>query len=360
MARTVKVGIIGCGGIGQNKHMPSLHKLPNVQLVAFCDLVEERAQMCKEKFGTPDALVCTDYKELLAVEDIEVVHVLTPNREHAQITVDALYAGKHVMCEKPMAKTAEGAKQMCEAAKATGKKLAIGYQHRMKPQARYAKEYIESGALGEIYYANCYAIRRRGTPNWGVFLDAEAQGGGPIIDIATHSLDLTLYLMNNYEPEMVVGKTHKGLDHPEAGNIWGDNGVSTTPLEESACAFIRMKNGATILLETSWALNTDEPVQEGSCVLCGSKAGLSLKNNELRINKVELGRQVVTTVDCAAGGVAFYDGAELSPADAEARAWIDAIVNDTETVVKPEQACVVSEILEAIYVSSETGKPVFF
>lgn len=360
MARTVKVGIIGCGGIGQNKHMPSLSKIPNVEIVAFCDLIEERAQMCKEKFGTPDAFVCTDYKELLAIPDIEVVHVLTPNREHAQITVDALYAGKHVMCEKPMAKTAEGARQMVAAAKATGKKLAIGYQHRMKAEARYAKEYIESGALGEIYYANCYAIRRRGTPNWGVFLDAEAQGGGPIIDIATHSLDLTLYLMNNYEPEMVVGKTHKKLEHPEAGNIWGDNGVSTTELEEAACAFIRMKNGATIMLETSWALNTDEPIQEGSCVLCGSKAGISLKNNELRINKVELGRQVVTSVDCSAGGVAFYDGASVSPADAEAMAWIESIVNDTEQIVKPEQACVVSEILEAIYVSSETGKPVYF
>ena len=360
MARTVKVGIIGCGGIGQNKHMPSLHKLPNVEIVAFCDLVEERAQMCKEKFGTPDAFVCTDYKQLLAIEDIEVVHVLTPNREHAQITVDALYAGKHVMCEKPMAKTAEGARQMVAAAKATGKKLAIGYQHRMKPQAQYAKEYIESGALGEIYYANCYAIRRRATPNWGVFLDAEAQGGGPIIDIATHSLDLTLYLMNNYEPEMVVGKTHKKLEHPEAGNVWGDNGVSTTELEEAACAFIRMKNGATIMLETSWSLNTDEPIEEGSCVLCGSKAGISLKNNNLRINKVELGRQVVTNVDCSAGGVAFYDGASMTPADAEAYAWIEAIVNDTEQVVKPEQACVVSEILEAIYVSSQTGKPVYF
>ena len=360
MARTVKVGIVGCGGIGQNKHMPSLHKIENVQLVAFCDLVLERAQMCKEKYGTPDALVCTEYKELLAVEDIEVVHVLTPNREHAEITIAALNAGKHVMCEKPMAKTAEGARQMCEAAKASGKKLAIGYQHRMKPQARTAKDYIESGALGEIYYANCYAVRRRGTPNWGVFLDAEAQGGGPIIDIATHSLDLTLYLMNNYEPEMVVGKTHKKLEHPEAGNIWGDNGVSTTPLEEAACAFIRMKNGATIMLETSWALNTAEPIEEGSCVLCGSKAGLSLKNNVLKVNKVELGRQVVTEVDCSAGGVAFYAGGSMTPAEAEARAWIDAIVNDTEQVVLPEQAMVVSQILEAIYVSSETGKPVYF
>ncbi|MBR5985244.1 MAG: Gfo/Idh/MocA family oxidoreductase [Clostridia bacterium] len=360
MARIVNVGIIGCGGIAQNKHMPSLSKIENVRMVAFCDLIPERAQMAKAKYGTPDAFVCTDYRELLAIRDIEVVHVLTPNREHAEITVAALKAGKHVMCEKPMAKTAEGARQMCAAARESGKKLAIGYQHRMKPQARFAKEYIESGALGEIYYANCLAIRRRGTPNWGVFLDEDAQGGGPIIDIATHSLDLTLYLMNNYEPDMVVGKTHKKLEHPEAGNIWGDNGVSTTPLEEAACAFIRMKNGATILLETSWALNTDEPIQEGSCVLCGSKAGLSLKNNELRINKVELGRQEVTKVDCSAGGVAFYDGASVSPAEAEARAWIDAIVNDTEQVVKPEQAMVVSEILEAIYESSKSGKPVYF
>ena len=360
MERIVNIGIIGCGGIAGGKHMPALSKIENVRLVAFCDLIIEKAEKAKEKYGTPDAKVYTDYRELLKDPSIEVVHVLTPNREHAQITIDALYAGKHVMCEKPMAKTAEGARQMCEAAKATGKKLAIGYQHRMKPQARYAKEYIESGALGEIYYANCLAIRRRGTPNWGVFLDEEAQGGGPIIDIATHSLDLTLYLMNNYEPEMVVGKTHKKLEHPEAGNIWGDAGVSTTPLEEAACAFIRMKNGATILLETSWALNTAEPVEEGSCVLCGSKAGLSLKNNKLLINKVELGRQVKTEVDCSAGGVAFYDGAKVSPADAEARAWIDSIVNDTPTIVQPEQASVVSEILEAIYTSSKTGKPVYF
>ncbi|MBR6790836.1 MAG: Gfo/Idh/MocA family oxidoreductase, partial [Oscillospiraceae bacterium] len=205
-----RVGIIGCGGIANGKHLPSLKALAaegKVEIVAFCDLVEERAKKAAAEYGTPDAKVYTDYKELLKDKDIEVVHVLTPNREHADISIDALYAGKHVMCEKPMAKTAADARRMYEAAKATGKKLTIGYQHRQKPESIYAKQYIDSGALGEIYYANCLAIRRRGTPNWGVFLDEEAQGGGPIIDIATHSLDLTLYLMNNYEPEMVVGKT---------------------------------------------------------------------------------------------------------------------------------------------------------
>ena len=360
MERIVKIGIIGCGGIANGKHMPSLSKLPNVRLVAFCDIIPERAEAAKQKYGTEDAKTYVDYKQLLADPEIEVVHVLTPNREHAQITVDALYAGKHVMCEKPMAKTAEDAKRMYEAVRATGKKLTIGYQHRHKPQSVYAKQYIDSGALGEIYYANCLAIRRRGTPNWGVFLDEEAQGGGPIIDIATHSLDLTLYLMNNYEPEMVVGKTHKKLEHPEAGNIWGDKGVSTTALEEAACAFIRMKNGATIMLETSWALNTCEPVEEGSCVLCGSREGLQIKNNVLKVNKVEFDRQTETVVNTSAGGVAFYAGKGATPADVEAASWIRSIIEDTDPVVLPEQALVVSQILEAIYTSSKTGQPVYF
>ncbi len=358
--REIRIGIIGCGGIANNKHMPSLSQIPNVKMVAFCDIVKEKAEDAAKKYGTADAAVYTDYKELLADKSIEAVHVLTPNKEHSFITIDALHSGKHVMCEKPMAKTAEEARAMVRAAKETGKKLTIGYQHRQKTQSQYAKEYIETGALGEIYYANCLATRRRGTPNWGVFLNEEEQGGGPIIDIATHSLDLTLYLMNNYEPEMVVGKTHKKLEHPEAGNIWGDNGVSTTPLEEAACAFIKMKNGATIMLETSWSLNISEPIEEGSCVLCGSKAGLEIKNNKLKINKVELGRQNVTDVNTSAGAVAFYDGAQMTPQLTEAINWINCIVNDTAPVVRPEEAAVVSEILEAIYTSSKTGKPVYF
>ena len=360
MDRTVKVGIIGCGGIANGKHLPSLAKLKNVQMVAFCDIILHRAEKAAKDYGTPDAKVYEDYRELLKDPEIEVVHVLTPNREHADITIDALHAGKHVMCEKPMAKCAADAERMVQAAKETGKKLTIGYQHRQKPQSIFAKQLIEDGELGEIYYANCYAIRRRGTPNWGVFLNEEEQGGGPIIDIATHSLDLTLYLMNNYEPKMVVGKTHKKIEHPEAANPWGDKGVSTTPLEEAACAMILMKNGATIMLETSWALNTAEPIEEGSCTLCGSKAGLSIKNNVLKINKVEYGRQVVTEVDTKAGGVAFFSGAKEDKALTEAYNWIKAVVDDTDPVVLPEQACVVSRILEAIYTSSKTGKPVYF
>ncbi|MGI6173865.1 MAG: Gfo/Idh/MocA family protein [Christensenellales bacterium] len=355
----VKTGIIGCGGIANGKHMPSIKQVPYVRMVAFCDIIPERAEKAAKEYGVEGAKVYTDYRELLSDPEIEVVHVLTPNREHAQITIDALHAGKHVMCEKPMAKCAEDARLMLEAAKATGKKLTIGYQSRKGAAARYAKQYIESGALGEIYSVNSRSIRRRGTPNWGVFLDEEAQGGGPVIDIATHSLDLTLYLMNNYEPKMVLGRTHKKLEHPEAGNIWGDNGVSESKLEDSAVALILMNNGASILLETAWAINFSAE-GGGDTVLCGTKGGLLLRDGKLKINSVQMGRQIDTEVDLSADGVAFYDGATESNIVYEQFDWYDAIVNDRDPIVLPEQAYVVSQILEAIYVSSKTGEPVCF
>ena len=355
----MKVGIIGCGGIANGKHMPSLSKLGDVEMVAFCDLIIEKAEKAKAEYGTPDAKVYTDYKELLQDKEIDIVHVCTPNRSHAPISIDSLYAGKHVMCEKPMAKTAEDARRMVAVAKETGKKLTIGYQHRHKPEAIYLKQVIERGDLGEIYFAKAFAVRRRGTPNWGVFLNEQEQGGGPLIDIGTHSLDVTLYLMNNYEPKMVVGTKYKKVNNADCGNPWGGWNPEQHTMEDSAFGFIVMKNGATIILESSWALNTCEPIQEGSTVLCGSDAGAQIKNG-VTINKGEFNRLIEIKPDMAAGGVAFYDGVSSSPADVEARRWIDAVKNDTDPIVLPEQACVVSEILEAIYKSAATGQPVYF
>jgi predicted dehydrogenase len=356
MAKRLRIGIIGCGGIANGKHMPSLKAINRVDMVAFCDLIREKAEKAAAEYGTPDAKVYTDYKEMLNDKTIDVVHVCTPNRSHADISIDALNAGKHVMCEKPMAKTAADARRMVEAAKKSGKKLTIGYQHRHKAESNYLKSVIERGDLGDIYYAKAFAIRRRGTPNWGVFLNEYEQGGGPLIDIGTHSLDLTLYLMNNYKPRMVVGTKYKKLEDPSCGNPWGpcEHGM-----EDAAFGFIVMENGATITLEATWALNTIEPIQEGSLQLCGSKAGAQIKNG-LSINKGEFGRLVEIKPDVSAGGVAFYEGVKETPPITEARRWIDAIENDTDPVVLPEQACVVSEILEAIYTSAKTGEPVYF
>lgn len=361
MDRTVRIGIIGCGGIANGKHMPSLKALgKRVELVAFCDLIEERAQKAAKEYGTPDAKVYTDYKELLKDETIEVVHVLTPNRSHAEISIDSMKAGKHVMCEKPMAKSAADAMKMVEVAKETGKKLTIGYQHRHKKQATYLKNLIKRGDLGDIYYAKAHAIRRRGTPNWGVFLNEYEQGGGPLIDIGTHSLDLTLWLMDNYKPKMVVGTKYKKLLNPECANPWGGWDPKQHTVEDAAFGFIVMENGATITLDATWALNTIEPIAEGSCMLCGDKAGAQIKGEDVTVNKDEYNHLVDQHPDMSVGGVAFYDGVAETPAIIEAGRWIDAIVNDTEIVVKPEQACVVSQILEAIYKSAESGEPYYF
>ena len=123
MQNKVRIGIIGCGGIANGKHMPSLAKLKNVEMVAFCDIIPERAEKAAKDYGTKDAVVYTDYLKLLEDKSIDVIHVCTPNKSHAPITIAALESGKHVMCEKPMAKTAADARAMLEAAKRTGKKL---------------------------------------------------------------------------------------------------------------------------------------------------------------------------------------------------------------------------------------------
>ncbi len=356
---TVKIGIIGCGGIANGKHMPALHKLDNVQMVAFCDIVGERAEKAAKDYGTADAKVYTDYKELLKDGSIDVIHVCTPNRSHSFITVDALHSGKHVMCEKPMAKTAADAKKMLDAAKETGKKLTIGYQNRFRPDSRYLKATCEEGALGEVYYAKAHAIRRRAVPTWGVFLNEEEQGGGPLIDIGTHALDLTLWCMDNYKPKRVMGSVyHKLSDQTQTANAWGDWDPKEFTVEDSAFAMIQMEDGATIMLESSWALNSLD-VDEAKTSLCGTKAGADMKQG-LRINGVKHNHQYTEQVSLDAGGVDFYDGADATPADLEARSWIDAVIHDKAPVVLPEQAYVVTQILEAIYESAKTGKTIEF
>lgn len=359
MAAKLKIGIIGCGGIANGKHMPSLSKIEEVEMVAFCDIIVEKAEKAAKQYGTADAKVYEDYKELLKDKSIDVIHVCTPNRSHSEITVAALEAGKHVMCEKPMAKTAAEAQKMYDTAKKCGKKLTIGYQYRYRPEALYAKRVCEEGELGDIYFAKAHATRRRGVPTWGVFLNEEEQGGGPLIDIGTHALDLTLWLMDNYKPKMVVGTTYKKLrEQRETGNPWGDWDIDKFTVEDSAFGFITMENGATIILESSWALNTIQ-VREAQSTLCGTKAGIDMMD-KLTVNSVKYGRQCIETPQMNAGGVAFYKGNSTDSAFIEARIWIDAILNDTEPVTKPEQALVVSQILEAIYESAKTGQPVYF
>ncbi|MEG0571300.1 MAG: Gfo/Idh/MocA family oxidoreductase [Oscillospiraceae bacterium] len=355
----LKAGIIGCGGIANGKHMPAIKKTNQVDMVAFCDLIEEKAIKAKNEYGTADAKVYKDYKELLKDDGIDVIYVLTPNRSHSYITIDSLKAGKHVMCEKPMAKTYLEAQQMAQVAKETGKVLTIAYQNRCSAEALYLKAAIEDGELGDIYYAKAHAIRRRAVPTWGVFLNEYEQGGGPLIDIGTHALDLTLWEMNNYKPKMVVGNVYKKLgDQKNSANAWGDWDPKEYTVEDSAFGFITMENGATIVLEASWALNTLD-VKEAKTTLCGTKGGADMENG-LRFNCVEHNRQI-TKIPCMNnGGVDFFSSSNTDMSDLEAINFINAVTNGEELRVKPEEAMVVTRILEAIYESAKTHKPVYF
>lgn len=366
----LRIAIVGCGGIANQKHMPSIKaNADKAEMVAFCDLIPERAEKAAKEYGVEGAKVYTDYKEMLADTSIEfdVVHVCTPNVAHCPITVAAFEAGKHVMCEKPMAHNTEDARKMIDAWKKSGKKFTIGYQNRLRDDTQTLHASCEAGELGEIYFAKAHALRRRAVPTWGVFPNKALQGGGPLIDIGTHALDITLWMMNNYEPASVSGQVFYKLGRQEdgpAGNVFGPWDPKTFEVEDSAFGLVKMKNGATIYLEASWALNVLKSM-EASTTLCGTKAGAEIHHggsypqDELIYNTVEHNQLMEKTIS-PAGVVDFFEGGAAAEAVREQEQWLNAIINDTDPLVKPEQAFVVTQILEGIYKSAETGKEVFF
>jgi len=224
LMKKVKIGIAGCGGIANQKHMPSLKECGEKnEIVAFCDIIAERDQKAAKEYGAKGAKVYTDYSELLANKEVEVVHVLTPNVAHCPITVAAW--------------------------KKSGRKSTIGYQNRFRSEIQALHQSCQAGELGDIYYAKAHAVRRRAIPKWGVFLNKALQGGGPLIDIGTHALDITLWMMNNYDVESVSGSVFYKLGNlPQVieGNMFGPWDPETYEVEDSAVGFIKMKDGATI------------------------------------------------------------------------------------------------------------------
>ena len=365
----LQVAVVGCGGIANSKHFPALtSQSDKCEIVAFCDIILERAEKAAKEYGTADAKVYEDYNELLKDEAIDVVHVCTPNVAHCPITVAAFEAGKNVLCEKPMAATTEDAQKMMDAWKKSGKKFTIGYQNRFRKDTQMLHAACEAGDLGDIYFAKAHAIRRRAVPTWGVFPDKSKQGGGPLIDIGTHALDITLWMMNNYDVDSVSGSVFEKLGHlPEAteGNMFGPWDPETYEVEDSAFGYIKMKNGATIFLEAAWAINLREN-REAATTLCGTKAGAEIIGGmskeggyQLIFNKTSHG--VLTEEQMSAGGsIAFFEGGSDKEEVIECRQWLNAIINDTEPLVKPQQAFMVTKILDNIYKSAREGREIKF
>ncbi|MGI6109178.1 MAG: Gfo/Idh/MocA family protein [Eubacteriaceae bacterium] len=364
----VKIGIIGCGGIANQKHFPALQANSDLnEIVAFCDIIEERAQKAADEFGAEGARVYKDYKDLLADPSVEVVHVCTPNVAHSQITIDAFAADKDVYCEKPMSHSPAEAEKMVAAWKKSGRKFTVGYQNRFRPEVQNLHAACAKGDLGDIYYGKAHAVRRRGVPTWGVFMDKEQQGGGPLIDIGTHALDITLWCMNNYDIDSVTGSVFYklgGLQQATEGNLFGPWDPETYEVEDSAMGFVKMKNGATINLEASWALNILES-KEASTTLCGTEAGaeihsgMSFTNNELIYNRGRNGQLMQESIS-PVGGVAYFGGGGGEEGTIDCKQWLEAVINDTEPLVKPEEALAVTKILDAIYQSAAENKEIKF
>ena len=364
----IKVGVVGCGGIANQKHFPALKNNGDLnEIVAFCDIIVERAEKACAEFGAEGAKVYQDYHDLLADPNVEVVHICTPNVSHSEIAIAAFEAKKHVYCEKPMSHSPIEALKMVEAWKKSGMQFTVGYQNRFRPEVQNLHAACEAGDLGDIYYGKAHALRRRGVPTWGVFMDKAQQGGGPLIDIGTHALDITLWCMNNYDIDSVTGSVFYklgGLQQATEGNLFGLWNPDTYEVEDSAMGFIKMKNGATINLEASWALNILES-REASTTLCGTAAGaeihsgMSYSKNELIYNRGRNGQLMEETIS-PVGGVAYFGGGGGEEGTIDCRQWLEAVKNGTQPLVKPEEALVVTQILDAIYQSARENKEVKF
>lgn len=349
--------IIGCGWIAESKHIPGITRNPDARITALCDIVPEKARRLKEQFALTDAKIYTDYREMLRDPEIDIVHVATPNPLHCEMTVAAFEAGKHVLTEKPLGLNRAECERMIAAAKKAGKKFTVGFNWRYRPEAQYMKRVVESGALGEIYFAKAHATRYRGVPYWGELINGN-NGGGVVIDGAPHALDLVLWLLDNYDVRSVKAHCYNKMKGKTEGNIWGPWPEEEFKVEDSGFAMITMKNGVTILLEAAWLINMLS--DDNKATLCGTEGGVDMFGEKgVRLNGVKFGKPYVTEPSLGDAPAPFALRT-LCPEFAESRVWLDAIKNDTEVYVKPEQAMVVSQIIDAVYRSSESGKEFFF
>ena len=274
--KPVRVGVIGLGGIGA-AHLKAYAQIPDAQVVAGAEPALERGREIAKTYEIPD--LYAGYEELLARDDIDAVNICVPNFLHAPIGLAALRAGKHVLCEKPLALNGDEAQTMVDAAKAANRVLQVAFNHRRRGDAQVLKRHIDEGGLGRIYYAKAYWMRRSGIPGLGSwFTSKQRAGGGPLIDLGVHMLDLAMYLLGEPEVRTVSASTYAELGPRGRGGhqSWvksaGDN---TFEVEDLATAFIRLQGGVTLLLEASWATHSSAGDDFG-VVLYGTEGGAEI------------------------------------------------------------------------------------
>ncbi len=349
----LKIAIVGTGSISHS-HIHGYLLNPDVELYAFCDINEERVRMMGEKYGVK-RLYTDEATMLRELPEIDAVSVCTWNSQHAPCTIMALNAGKHVLCEKPMATCAADAVKMKEAAEKNGKLLMVGFVRRYGNDAKILKDYIDGGYFGEIYYGKATYLRRNGSPG-GWFGDKSRSGGGPLIDLGVHVIDLTRYLMGNPLPVSVFGAAfHKLGNRPsikdrKKGYASSTGGPEVFDVEDLATAMIRYDNGAVVSIEAAFSLNIKE--DEGKIQLFGTRAGAKL-DPSLEMDTELNGYMSNVTLDTETA--LDFDGLF----EGEIDHYVDCIRGRADRCISPaEDGITLMKILDGIYESARTGHEV--
>ncbi|MBP2116665.1 Gfo/Idh/MocA family protein [Cohnella lubricantis] len=341
----LRIGVVGTGGIFKWAHLPGWLACEEVEIVAFCDAFRASAEAAAKDF--PHAKVYDDYRELIANPQIDIVGISTPNLYHSEIAIAALRAGKHVFCEKPDAVNPVEAQRMADAARESGKLLMAMRNNRFSEEAKFAKRIIEQGQMGEMYMGRCGWIRRRGIPGrGGWFTTKELSGGGPLIDLGVHMIDLAMWLAGNPKPVTVSGSTYRQFaDRPDAS---GKVPEGTFDVEDLAAGFIRFDNGASLQIEFSWASNIEE--EKKFLEWRGTEGGFSLVNDKLKLFT-------------ESGGVLIdqqpkFTAAPVPQHTANIRHFVDCVLGRERPIITPDQGVDMIKILSAIYESAELGREV--
>ena len=340
----IKVAIVGAGNIAQNAHLPAYQKRDDIEITAIVDLNLERAQQAAEKFGIPKAFASIE--EMLANAECDYVDICVWNRSHSSCAIAAARAGKHILCEKPMALNLEHALEMKKEVEKAGVLVMLAVPTRYSAEAQLLREMVDAGKLGDIYYAKTAYIRRRGTPV-GWFTDTTKSGGGPVIDIGVHCIDRTWFLMGNPKPVRVSASTSYAIGDFKTRGVdrWValDSDVTAFDTEDSAAGVVHFENGACMMFEVSWALNAPG---ESYTQICGSKAGARL--DPLTIYGEEMG--YLTDNQPTTESKDIFS--------AEIEHFLDCLRNGKKPISDLDQAVTMQRILQGIYDSARLGKEV--
>ncbi len=344
MGKKLRVGVIGLG-MGRH-HVSEYQKHPEVEVAAVADMNGAILEEIADRYKVASRY--TDAEEMLAREGLDIVSVATPNKFHHDLTLSALKAGAHVLCEKPMAMNAEEAQDMLDAAAAAGRRLMINFSYRFTEQSMALKTQVDSGILGNVYFGRTVWHRRRGMPGFGGWFGQKAlSGGGPLIDLGVHRLDLALWLMGYPQPVWVMG----GIYNP-IGSALAVKLGKTFDVEDLAAGMIRFANGAMLVVEASWAANRKE-AEFMETQLYGTKAGLVQRNTDETYKfEAELFQEI--------------NGAQFDlklrppfpPVSSAMVHFVDCILNDKPHLADGREGLLVMQILDALYRSAAEKQPV--